>query len=339
MKRKPSSYDIAREAGVSQTTVSFVLNGRMDMPISPVTRERVLRTAREMGYRPNRSARAIQSGKFGCVALLGSTITRRSVLPTLLSDGILDALAEHNLHLLLARLPDTALTDKDFVPTILREWTADGLLVNYNSDVPAAMEALLEENRLPCIWVNARRGADCVYPDDKGAARSATEKMAVLGHTRIAFVQYTGVTHYSAQDREDGYREAMAAQGFAPQVILPEKGLIGLTEAEELLGKEKGQQPTAFLCYAPEAAATLMYAAARQGLTVPYDISLMTFHENAYKATGQPIDAMTLPEYQMGRASVEMLLQKITDPASALPPRALPCEHGAGQTIGPPPPP
>jgi LacI family transcriptional regulator len=337
MKRKLSSYDIAREVGVSQTTVSFVLNGRMDMPVSPATRERVLQAAREMGYRPNRSARAVQSGKFGCVALLGSTVTPRSILPTSLRDGILDALGEHNLHLLMARLPDTTLTDEKFVPSILREWAADGLLINYNADIPRAMEDLLEEYRLPCIWVNASRDADCVFPDDKDAAGRATERMALLGHTRIAFVQYTSVTHYSAQDRENGYRDAMAARGLAARVISPAAGIIGLKEAEDLLRTPAGRRPTAFLCYAPEAAATLMYGAARCGLSVPRDLSLMTFHEATYSATGQPIDTMTLPEYEMGRVSVELLLQKIADPALPLPPRPLPCPYGKGETLGTPP--
>jgi LacI family transcriptional regulator len=336
MKRKLSSYDIAREVGVSQTTVSFVLNGRMDMPVSPATRERVLQAAREMGYRPNRSARAVQSGKFGCVALLGSTITPRSILPTSLRDGILDALGEHNLHLLMARLPDTTLTDENFVPSILREWAADGLLVNYNADVPKAMEDLLQENRLPSIWVNACRDADCVFPDDKAAAKSATERMAGFGHTRISFVQYTNVTHYSALDRENGYRDAMTALGLIPEVISPASGIIRLDEAENLLRKPAGQRPSAFLCYAPEAAATLMYGAARCGLLVPRDLSLMTFHEQTYAATGQPIDTMTLPEYEMGRVSVELLLQKIADPALPLPPRPLTCAYGKGETLSPP---
>lgn len=336
MPRKPSSYDIAREAGVSQTTVSFVLNGRMDMPVSTATRERVLQAARDMGYRPNRSARAIQSGKFGCIALLGSTIPHRSVLPTFLRDGILDALAEHGLHLLLARLPDTALTDEAFVPSILREWAADGLLINYNADAPPAMEALLVENRLPCVWLNARRDADCVYPDDKEAARSATERIAALGHRRIAFVPYTGVSHYSAADRESGYREAMADQGLMPQVINPANGIVSLAEAEALLALPSEQRPTAFLCYAPEAATTLMYAAARGGLSVPRDVSLVTFYEQVYAATGQPVDMMLLPEYHMGRVSVDMLLQKIVAPAVPLPPYALPCAYRAGDTLAPP---
>jgi LacI family transcriptional regulator len=308
----------------------------MDKPISPATRERVLQTARDMGYRPNRSARAIQSGKFGCVALLGSTVSKRSVLPNLLRDGILDALAEHDLHLLMARLPDTTLTDENFVPSILREWAADGLLINYNTDVPAEMEVLLEENRLPCIWVNARRQMDAVFPDDKGAARDAMERLFALGHKRISFVQYTDVTHYSSLDRENGYREAMAERGLVPRVICPERGLISLPEAEEVLRLPDEQRPTAFLCYAPEAAATLMYAAAKTGLSVPEDVSLMTFYERPYTATGQAVDAMTLPEYQMGRFSVEMLLQKIADPAVPLAPRALQCPYGEGQTLAPP---
>jgi LacI family transcriptional regulator len=264
-QRKVSSYDIARHAGVSQTTVSFVLNDRTDMPISAATREKVLASARELGYRPNRSARAIQSGRFGCIALLLSTVELRSILLPGLRDGILDALGERDIHLVLARLPDTALTDERYVPSILREWFADGLLVNYNSEVPDRMVRLIEENALPAVWVNLRREANCVYPDDEGMVRDATERLLSIGHRRIAYVNYTGVVHYSAADRIAGYRAGMAAAGFVPEVIESQHGILSMDEAHAILARPAEHRPTALVCYNDGMATRLMFAAVGGG--------------------------------------------------------------------------
>ena len=61
--------DIAKEANVSQTMVSFVLNNRDDLPIAPATRERVISTARALGYRPNQMARALAMGRTNAIGL------------------------------------------------------------------------------------------------------------------------------------------------------------------------------------------------------------------------------------------------------------------------------
>jgi LacI family transcriptional regulator len=68
-KLKPNSADVARRAGVSRTTVSFVLNGRKDVSIPATTRQHVLDVAREMGYQPNIAARALVTGQTQVVAV------------------------------------------------------------------------------------------------------------------------------------------------------------------------------------------------------------------------------------------------------------------------------
>jgi len=335
-QRKVSSYDIARHAQVSQTTVSFVLNGRTDMPISAATRDRVLAAARELGYRPNRSARAIQSGRFGCVALLLSTVEQRSVLLTGLREGILDGLVEQDLHLVLARLSDAALTDEKYVPTILREWFADGLLVNYNSEFPEAMVRLIEENQLPSVWVNLKREKDCVHPDDIGVTREAAERLLSIGHRRLAYMTWHGVAHYSAGDRIAGYEQAMAAANLAPEVIASPNGTPTLAECEEILSRPADRRPTAVVTYSEGMSNRLLLAAARLGLSVPRDLSLVCVADRLSKDSGIPIDTMVLPEYEMGKASVGMLLAKIADPSQAMSPVSLPATYESGATVAPP---
>src|SRR5688572_11482874 len=94
--------DVALQAGVSQMTASVVLNGsKPGVPVADDTRQRVLRAAEELGYQTNGAAKAIATGKFGCVALLLSTQPHVSTLPQRVLEGIHDALAERDMHLSL----------------------------------------------------------------------------------------------------------------------------------------------------------------------------------------------------------------------------------------------
>ena len=128
---------IARESGVSQPTVSFIVNGRdRELKISSATRERVLETARRLGYRRNTAAKAVATGKFGTISLLQSTQPNTSYLPAGLLDGIHDALLKVGVLLMYGRLPQARLEDAHFVPKILQEWSSDGLLIDYINDIP-----------------------------------------------------------------------------------------------------------------------------------------------------------------------------------------------------------
>jgi DNA-binding LacI/PurR family transcriptional regulator len=104
----------------------------------------------------------MRTGSFGCVALLLSTRQFHSALPIGLMEGIHDGLAERNLHLTFARVPDEKLTDEQEVPKFLREWMADGMIVNYTHDFPVRLLTLINEHEMPSIWTNAKLDADCV---------------------------------------------------------------------------------------------------------------------------------------------------------------------------------
>ena len=333
--------DIARKVGVSRAAVSRVLNPRQttraSIRVSEDTRRRVLAAAEEMRYRPNTSAIAVRTGRFGCAALLLSTVANQSTLPRGLLDGIHDALAERNLHLVLARVPDERLTDDAAVPKFLREWMADGLIINYTHNFPAQLRELIRRHRLPFVWTNAKLDADCVHPDDLGAAQAATERLLRLGHRRIAYVSYTESAHYSAIDREAGCAQAMRAAGLTLRAI--RKVPLATSEriacsAQWLAGPDR---PTAAVTYGVKEALPIAAAARSLGLRTPRDLSLVTFDTEPAEdpATGLVFTTCVLPEYGMGQAAVEMLLEKIEDPARALPPRSLPLTLSGGTSAPP----
>ena len=219
--------DVARESGLSLSTVIHILGGR-EQRYREETCRKVHETAQKMGYRRNSSARAMRSGKFDCVALLMSAEPDATLIRQEALEGICDELAAHGMHLNVARLPGQALADEGLVPKLLREWTADGLLVAFAMQIPPSMAERIESSNLPCVWMRSKRDFDCVYLDEMGAARQAVDHLAKLGHRRIAFADYTygtqslSASHHGLLDFEAGYRERMTEAGLAPQVIREE---------------------------------------------------------------------------------------------------------------------
>ena len=214
---------IAEHCGLSLQTVGAVLGSRAHL-FRPETRERVLRAAAQLGYRRNSAAKAMRSGRFACAALVLSDNPWRSTLFREQVAGMDHALTAAGMHLAHALIPEHDLREHGRVPKILGELMADGLLINYTTGIPPALDRVMAKHHLPAIWMNVRRDRDCVHPDDEGAGRLATEHLLALGHRRIAYVDYCHATgqpdqHYSAADRQTGYAAAMRAAGLAPRVI------------------------------------------------------------------------------------------------------------------------
>ena len=326
---------IAACAGVSPPAVSNILNAKAHL-YRPETRARVLQAAREMGYRANAAARATATGRFDSIALLLSTVPHRSSLFSGLVEGIHDGLAERDLHLTLARLPDEKLADRGYVPKILKQCLADGLLINYFDQIPPALVELVDAHRVPAVWINSRQEANCICPDDEDAARRATERLLGMGHRRVAFVNYSGDTHYSAAARYAGYAGAMRGAGLTPhsaREVIPRCDRIAA--ASRWLGVDAAERPTAVVAYSGTSAWPIREAAMAMSLSVPADLSLITFEDHPADEVGVRLDTMLVPEAAMGRAAVEMLLERIEHPDRPLPSRSLPFDFAPGDTATP----
>lgn len=334
---------IAEQCGLSLQTVGAVLGGKQAL-FRPETVARVKAAAEELGYRPNSAAKAMRSGRFGCAALVLSDDPWRSALFRPQLSGIDQALTAAGMHLVHALVPERDLRERGQVPKIIGELMADGLLINYNTGIPEALDQVISRHRLPAIWMNAKRARDCVHPDDEGAGRLATEHLLGLGHRRIAYVDYCHATeqpdhHYSAGDRQAGYERAMRAAKLTPRVIttprtlpsaqIPQAACAWLTAAD---------RPTAVVTYCEREAEPILYAAvALLRLEVPRDLSIVAIADDPADHTGVTLATVLLPRYDLGRVAVELLLERIAAPKRALPARCLPVRLAAGTSTAAPP--
>lgn len=333
-----SLEDIATEVGVSKSTVSLVLNGKARKArISERRIKEITEAADRLNFVPNAAARAIRKGSFGQLGLLLSTIPTRALLLPGLLESIRATLREKDQLLLISELPDEKLTDGVVLPRILREWATDGLLINYLEAVPDKMRQLIDEHRIPTVWLNIKRDTDSVYCDDHAAAVSATEHLIELGHQRIAYLAMGVSGHYSKADRQAGYTQAMTAAGLKPDVHQWQASVHASHRAAESRGWLEAQspRPTAVLAYGQGDALPLFTAALQLGLRVPEDLSIATFHPGALSLPGLNITTWCMPAAELGRAGVEMLIKRIAD-KEPQPSAVLPYTEVVGSTVSAP---
>lgn len=335
-----SLEDIAQDVGVSKSTVSLVLNGKARKArISERRIKEITEAAERLNFVPNAAARAIRKGRFGQLGLLLSSIPTRALLLPGLLESIRITLREKDQLLLLGELPDNQLTDDDVLPRILREWAADGLLINYLEAVPERMRTLLDEHRIPTVWLNIKRDTDAVYTDDLAAATEATNHLIQQGHTRIAYLAMGVSGHYSKADRREGYTQAMRAAGLTPNIHQWEHSVDAAerTQVARQWLDALDPRPTAVLCYGRGDALPLLTAALQLGLKVPQDLSMSTFHPGPLTLPGLAITTWSMPSTQLGRRGVELLLERIETKATQAPSVVLPYTLAEGVTVAPPP--
>jgi DNA-binding LacI/PurR family transcriptional regulator len=330
----PSLLDIAGAAGLSQMTVSNVLRGRGGASVD--TQRRVLRIAKQLGYRPNLAARATATGRFNCVSMLFSTEDRRSAASRQLLSGVTDVLSSAGVHLAVSVAADSKLSDEAFVPQILESSMSDGLLINYTDHIPAGMREIIERHRIPSIWINSRQVARCVRPDDYDAAYRLTRHMLSRGHRRIAYVDLVNVygfaePHYSAADRQAGYAAALADAGLAPRLVVRR----ALTESTEQMcvGLLSDDPPSAVITYGPTELLPLTYAAAVTGRRLVDQLSFATFAGSRITVLDRDVTVALAPDEQVGRHAAQAILKEIETPGSSSDPIVVPFSFNEGQTV------
>ncbi len=316
-----TSLQIAETCKVSQATVSRILSGTASH--SARTRRRVLAAADRLGYRVNAAARTTATGRFSTLALLLSEHSYYSHLPNALLRGVEAAATEADHRLSIARLADGEVTDETILPRVLREHSADGLLINYHFHVPGPMRDLINRYRIPAVWLNAKEPHDAVYPDDRGAGRMAARYLLERGFKRIAYVDFShgqaelGIRHYSASDRAAGYEEAMRTAGHEPWVIRDPHRTVERPErypmARSIL--ESADRPDAFVTYAETTMLPLAIAGLKLELGLGSDkFPMVTFADDPMDFLGTPLPTFLVPNREVGESGVRMIMNRIASP-------------------------
>lgn len=323
----PTLGNVADRAGVTRLTARRALYGQLG--VGAETRERVLAIAGELGYRPNSAAMAMRSGRFNCLALLISPDRYRGFLTHALLDGIVKEAGETEYSVTITTIGEKQMVSPTYAPAVLRQWMADGLLINYHFDIPPELDEMIKKHHIPAIWLNTRRDTDCVYIDDRQAGRIITEKLLKDGHTRIAYLDFTqhwdnlSCAHYSVIDRAAGYEDAMRDAGLPSQILRAPTAMPGreIEMAREWLSA--ADRPTAIAMYSATSATPLALAAESLGYVIGSDLALAAVDDPINAPMGIPMILASPDHERMGRESVAMLREMIEHPKESVPSRAI----------------
>ncbi|MGP4026683.1 LacI family DNA-binding transcriptional regulator [Actinomadura sp. 3N407] len=319
---RPTSKDVAQEAGVSQSTVSLVLGGKWRGRVSPATARSVRGAAERLGYRPNLAARNLRLGTTQTVLLMVPTLTAPFFGPVY--TGAARVAARHGFGVVVSTWPDDAVGPADS-PFAAPDEAIDGILAS-----SMAVEALGEFRETPAVMLDSGpdgRPGGSVPTVDFGVAdgmRAIAAHLADLGHRRIGHVA-AAVDQWTFHARADALASAVAA--------LPGGNLtraacaIDVASAKDAAGRllDGPDRPTALVCDDDLIAAGAYKAARARGLDVPSDLSVTGFDDVLLAIALEPeLTTVRLPAEELGAQGMTALLDLLAGGRPA--PRVLPGE-------------
>jgi DNA-binding LacI/PurR family transcriptional regulator len=297
--------DVARKAGVSGQTVSRVANGREN--VDGATRERVLAAMRELGYRPNRAARALRSGRFQTIAVIVFELSSFGTTHSL--DAIATAATARGYSVNL--IPVLGATEERLSNAFneLDEQAVDGAVILIEAhlldDIPLPRD-------LPTVVVDSSGLFD--YPivdtDQTQGARQATEHLLDLGHETVWHVSGPPES-YSAIRRQASWEETLVRHGRAVPPVLAGDWTVGsgYRAGLELAGTDG---VTAVFAANDQMALGVLHALHELGRPVPGDVSVVGFDDMEESAHfWPPLTTIRQSFVEVGQAAVDALINEI----------------------------
>jgi len=299
---------VASRAGVSRTTVSFVLSNRENASIPESTRLRVLEAVDVLGYRPNAGAQALASQKTDWYGLITEIVTAPFAVNII--KGVQDKAWDKRKFVLIASSEGDPTMEAAAIEKLL-EQRVEGLI--YATTWHRAVTLPPTANEVPTVLINCfdteGRFAS-VVPDEEMGGYRAAKRLIDAGHSRVAFINLDP-TMPAAIGRRSGYDRAHAEAGIEvdPDLIVYGHSLAdgGYEAAGALL--DLPAPPTAFFCGNDRMAMGAYDAIKERGLRIPQDIAVVGF-DNQEVISGflRPrLTTVALPFEQMGAVGVTML--------------------------------
>jgi len=324
--------DVAERAGVSRSTASFVLTGR-DMRISDEAKERVLRAAEELSYRPNLAARGLRTNVTNTIGLVSDTIASEQFAGEFIRGAVTAALELD--HLLVIGETDGKREVEARVVRGMLDRQVDGFVHGTMFTRPVVLPEGARKRPLVLLNCLTRRlPGPAVLPDEYQAGVAAARALVQAGHSRgIWLVGERPRSLFAARERGRGIRAELSAAGVRPAGTLD--CLWSVQHAYEAVSAllASGRRPGACICLNDRIAMGVYQAVQGAGLDVPGDVSVVSFDDSDLASWLRPqLTSVALPHHEMGYLATELLIKRKLDPERLFVPMPL----RSRASVGPP---
>jgi LacI family transcriptional regulator len=315
--------DIARQAGVSRSTVSRVVNGHPNVRAD--VRQRVLEVVQETGYHPNAAARTLASQRSRTIGLvLPRTVSSFFADPYFphLTQGIAQACNQSDYTLGLFLVGSDEDEEKAF-PRLSRRGYLDGVLVQTGQVGDQLIERLIH-SEMPLVIIGRpfhSDGVSFIDVDNLDAARNAVGHLVRLGYQRIATI--TGpANNTTGIDRREGYLRALAERGRTVEEALVAEGDFSEASGYYAMKRLLPAKPDAVFAASDVMAFGGMRAIREAGLRIPEEIALVGFDDLPQASRSEPpLTTVRQQVVQFGMSAVEVLIDVIDN--GVTPPRRI----------------
>ncbi len=313
--KRPTSFDVARLAGVSRTTVSFVLNGINDVSIPEKTRRKVIDAAKQLNYHPDAAGRILASGKTKNIGLVQIQNSEQVFMDAFLLSvlvGIEQNASQRGFHVLLKNI---LISSEDQYSQLILENRVDGIILSgprqddrglielHESGVPIMLLGQMPNTDIPFVDVDARKGAE-----------SAVNFLVEHGYKQIAMITNAPMQYTSAQQRRQGYVNSLTKAGLPINEEWFKEGeytpASGFQAAQELLAKK--DLPDAIFVASDVVAMGVYRAIKQENLRIPEDIAVVGFDDIPMSQYfDPPLTTVHLPGFNLGWAAGDRLIRLI----------------------------
>jgi LacI family transcriptional regulator len=317
--QRATLLQVAQRAGVSRSTASFVLAGRhQDMRISEDARQRVLRAAQELDYRPNLMARSLRTKVTKTIALVSDTIASDPYAGRAIHGSLAAAIAHGHLLFIGETDGDPVVEEKliaDFLDRQVDAFIYASMFTRYVT-VPKQLRGH-PVVLLNCLSRGARPAFHSIIPDELAAGHTAARALLEAGHQQgIYVVGHPGKGVFASRERLAGINEGLGQAGARVAGTIdcswwPDSAYEAVSRA-----LADGLDPRALICLNDRVALGAYQALRDAGAAIPDDVSVISFDDSELAAWLRPqLTSIALPHYELGWQAVDTLLGRSAPPA------------------------
>lgn len=319
----PTSIEVAKEAGVSQSTVSRVYNKKWENRIKEDTKKKVLKAAERLGYNPNAIARGLTSRHTNIIGIVISD--KFNVFYYSILNKLTNLLQNEGMRTMVFNTPPD--NDLNHILRRFLEYQVDGVIVT-SSALTHQISSLLIDKAPPMVLINSQsENAHCntVYCDNYGACRKVAEYLCETGHKSFAYISSSKSLHSNHETRQNGFLQGLKDHGVNECLIVPGDYSYESGKAAGDILFSEAKIPDAVFCANDRMAMGIIDSARyKYKLRVPEDISVIGF-DDSETVSQEPYQLTAISQRvdDMAEHTIKLLLNSMKNPE--IPPQKI-CE-------------